>query len=55
MTSRPNSVPEHFFDKYQGKFDSIIENIGFDNDGIRQYVRKIFQNKNKQDFEISFI
>jgi hypothetical protein len=35
MTSRPNSVPDHFFEENKGKFDSIIENIGLDDDGIR--------------------
>jgi hypothetical protein len=50
MTSRPNSVPSHFFEKNKGKFDSIIENIGLDDDGLRQYVKNFFQSKEKQDF-----
>jgi hypothetical protein len=47
MTSRPNSVPDHFFEENKGNFDSIIENIGLDDEGIRQYIQNFFQKKNK--------
>jgi hypothetical protein len=35
MTSRPNAVPDNFFKEDQGKFDTVIENIGLDDEGIR--------------------
>ena len=47
MTSRPNSVPK----KLENEFKSIIENIGLDKEGISQYVKNFF--KNKQDTEIA--
>jgi hypothetical protein len=35
MTSRPNAVPDNFFKEDQGSFDTVIENIGLDDEGIR--------------------
>jgi hypothetical protein len=55
MTSRPNSVPDHFFEENEGKFNSIIENIGLDDNGIRQYIQNYFQIKKNKSFEISLI
>ena len=55
MTSRPNSVPDHFFEENKGKFDSIIENLGLDDNGIRQYIQNYFEIKKNKSFEISLI
>jgi hypothetical protein len=45
-------VTDHFFEENKGKLNSIIENIGLDDVGIKKYIHNFFQIKKNKSSKI---